>query len=218
MVIVGHDYGAPEMSVVINVADSWGVKPDARVGILGGSFNPAHEGHLHISALAREHLKLDHVIWMVSPQNPLKPETEMAPFVERFDGAVQMASADTSVIVSDIEVQLGTRYSADTLKTLKSMSPKMAIVWIMGADNLAQIDRWESWGTIFSTVPIAIFARPPYSNGVMACTAAEDFADSQLGESRGAELALLPPPAWIYFDTPLNSKSATRIRTGCEPE
>jgi nicotinate-nucleotide adenylyltransferase len=203
---------------MINVANSWGVKPDARVGILGGSFNPAHEGHLHISALAHEKLGLDHVIWMVSPQNPLKPEQTMAAFTDRMDGAARVASADAAIIVSDIEVQMRTRYSAHTLEALKSAAPQMAVVWIMGADNMAQIDKWESWTTIFSTLPIAIFARPPYSNGVGDCTAAETFAENQLEESRGVELAMQSPPAWIYFDTPLNSKSATRIRAGREAE
>ncbi len=200
------------------VTNSWGIEPGASVGILGGSFNPAHEGHLHISALARERLRVDHIVWMVSPQNPLKSEDGMAAFSERMAGAIRVASADPAIIVSDIETKLGTRYSADTLVALKSASPDTPLVWIMGADNLAQIDRWESWTTIFSTVPIAVFARPPYSGGVMACKAAEDFAESQMSESRGAELAMQSPPAWIYFDTPLNSKSATRIRAGREAE
>ncbi len=201
-----------------SLTDIWGVKPNAKVGVLGGSFNPAHDGHLHISALAREKLQLDHVIWLVSPQNPLKSPDGMASLSIRLAGAIDVASVDSTIIVSDFETQKATQYTADTLTTLKSAAPGLAIVWIMGADNLMQIDRWESWTTIFNTVPIAIFARPPYSGGVMACKAADDFAESQLGESRGAELAMQSPPAWIYFDTPLNSKSATRIRAGREAE
>ncbi len=200
------------------LSDLWGVAPHARVGIMGGSFNPAHDGHLHIARLALERIGLDRVVWLISPQNPLKLGEDMAAFTDRFNAAVVTAQSDPAIIVSDMEAELGTRYTADTLQQLKAEAPDMYLVWIMGADNLIQIDKWEAWTAIFGTVPVAVFARPPYCDSVMACEAAETFAESQLDQSRGAELPVQPPPAWIYFDTPLNAESATRIRRGREAQ
>lgn len=217
MVTVGPD-GQRGDDGMTDVCQAWGVASDAVVGVMGGSFNPAHDGHLHISGLACTRLRLDRMVWLVSPQNPLKSATDMASFQNRFQATDKTARADDRIVVSDLEARLGTRHTADTLVQLTSLAPGLHIVWIMGADNLAQIDRWMSWTTIFETVPIAVFARPPYSDGVMTCKAADTFADSRLDETRGARLALQPPPAWIYFDTPLNSESATRIRTGREAE
>ena len=184
-----------------------------RTGILGGSFNPAHDGHMHISRLALEHLALDQVWWLVSPQNPLKPVDGMAPFEERFASAQAIASAEPRIVVSDAEIHLATRYTAETLPQIIKASPNTRFVWIMGADNLSEMEQWESWITIFQTMPIAVFARPPYDSGVLACTVATRFADHRHDESRGEVLVEMVPPAWIYFDTPLNPKSATQIRS-----
>ena len=130
-----------------------------RVGLLGGSFNPAHEGHLHISRLALDHLGLDELWWLVSPRNPMKPARGMASFDERLAGARTVA-ADPRIAVSGIERRLGTRYTADTLRALGARFPRIAFVWVMGADNLAQISRWKDWTAIFEAVPIAVFDRP----------------------------------------------------------
>lgn len=189
-----------------------------RVGILGGSFNPAHEGHLHIATLALETLALDQVWWLVSPQNPLKPVEGMAAFEERFASARNIASADSRIVVSDAEKQLGRQYTAETLPQIIEQHPNTRFVWVMGADNLSQMEHWENWPSIFNTLPIAVFARPPYDSSVLTCTVATRFADHRQDESQGAELADMSAPAWIYFDTPLNPKSATQIRTRRNPE
>ncbi len=189
-----------------------------RVGILGGSFNPAHDGHLHISQLALECLALDTVWWLVSPQNPLKPVSGMMAFEDRILAAEQVAQPEPRIVVSDAEAKLSTRFTADTLPQLVALFPDVQFVWIMGADNLIQIDQWEDWQSIFSTLPIAAFARPPYSDSMLACKAVERFAESQVEQARGVELADMPPPAWIYFDTPLHPESATRIRSRRESE
>lgn len=189
-----------------------------RVGILGGSFNPAHEGHIHISTLALEALALDQVWWIVSPQNPLKPVEGMATFEERFASAEEMAREDQRIVVSDLEKQLGKQFTAETLPLIAGQYPNTRFVWIMGADNLSQMEHWENWPSIFNTVPIAVFARPPYDSSVLTCTVAARFADHRQDESRGAELADMSAPAWIYFDTPLNPKSATQIRSRRNPE
>lgn len=189
-----------------------------RIGILGGSFNPAHDGHVHIAQLALDRLALDQVWWMVSPQNPLKDPEGMAAYEDRFAAAEEMASADCRILVSDAEFLVGTHYTAETLPLVIKANPNNRFVWIMGADILPEMDRWENWEAIFNTLPIAVFARPPYDSSVLACAVASRFADHRHDESRGEDLADMEPPAWIYFDTPLNPKSATQIRSGRSPE
>ena len=184
-----------------------------RVGLLGGSFNPAHEGHLHISRLALDHLGLDELWWLVSPQNPLKPVEGMAPFDERLAGARAMAE-DPRIVVSDIEQRLGTRYTADTLRALGVRFPRIAFVWVMGADNLAEISRWKDWTAIFEAVPIAVFDRPSYSYGALVRGAARRFARFRIDPRHARTLAGLEPPAWVFVRGELNAASASGIRRG----
>ena len=135
-----------------------------RIGLLGGSFNPAHRGHLHLSLTALQRLDLDEVWWLVSPQNPLKPVAGMAPFAARLDQARQVAAGHKRIRVTDLENRLGgSHYTADTLKALRRRFPRLRFVWLMGGDNLVQIRHWERWAEIFRTVPIAVFDRPSYS-------------------------------------------------------
>ncbi|HJZ14907.1 MAG TPA: nicotinate-nucleotide adenylyltransferase [Stellaceae bacterium] len=181
--------------------------------MLGGSFNPAHGGHLHLSRLALQHLDLDEVWWLVSPQNPLKPVAGMAPFAERLEQATTAAASDPRIRVTDIEAKLGTTYTADTLKALRRRFPRARFVWLMGGDNLGQISYWKGWQDIFRTVPIAVFARPPTSLKALAGRAAHRFAKARVPEASARRLALLPPPAWVFFHTRLDPRSATRIRT-----
>ncbi len=184
-----------------------------RVGILGGSFNPAHIGHLHVSRLALDRLKLDEVWWLVSPQNPLKPEDGMAPFKDRLKSARALARG-RDIWASDLEMELGTQYTADTLKALKGRFPENLFVWIMGADNLIEIARWNDWTAIFEAVPIAVFARPAYSFKALVSTAAKRFARYRVKEIRAAALAEHKPPAWVFLHIPLSPASATLIRGG----
>ncbi len=149
-----------------------------RIGLLGGSFNPAHGGHLHISRLALSRLDLDEVWWLVSPQNPLKPAAGMAPFAERLAQAADIAAADRRIKVSDIEARLGTRYTADTLKALTRRFPRARFVWLMGGDNLAQLPYWKRWQDIVGTVPIAVFDRPGSSLRALAGSAGAALRDS----------------------------------------
>lgn len=184
-----------------------------RVGILGGSFNPAHEGHRHISLLALKHLALDELWWLVSPQNPLKSTEDMDSFDERFASAKAMAR-HPRIRVTDIEARLGTRYTADTLKTIIRYFPQTHFVWIMGADNLHQIDRWKNWRLIFRMVPVAVFDRAPFVWGALASHAARRFRHYRLQTSRAAQLARMKPPAWVFFHTQLHPASSTAIRAG----
>lgn len=191
----------------------FGDRRATRIGLLGGSFNPAHEGHLHISRVALKRLGLDELWWLVSPQNPLKPTRGMAPLAERLEGARRLA-AHPRIRVTDIEREFGTRYTADTIRTLRRRFPRARFVWIMGADNLIQIARWENWPAIFSTVPVAILDRPTYSLRALASEAARRFAGFRLPADQAGRLADMEPPAWMFLHIRLSGASATRIRAG----
>ena len=181
------------------------------IGLLGGSFNPAHEGHLEISLLALEKLRLDYIWWMVSPQNPLKPKKGMASLSERLSTARRTAD-DPRISVTDIETELGTLYTADTLLALCDHFSETRFVWLMGADNLVQMHHWQQWCKIFYTVPVAVFARPNYSSHAEDAEASKQFAPHRIPADEAQNLALRRPPAWVYFDQPLNPASATEIR------
>jgi len=181
---------------------------------LGGSFNPAHRGHLHLSLLALQHLALDEVWWLVSPQNPLKPVAGMAPFALRVEQARRVAAGYRRIAVSDIESRLGgSYYTADTVKVLCRRYPRWRFVWLMGADNLEQLRRWERWDEIFQTVAIAVFDRPSHALKALAGLPARRYARRRLPMSAARRLAEIRPPAWVFFDTPLDPSSATRIRS-----
>lgn len=149
---------------------------------------------------------------MVSPQNPLKSTNQMAPFEERLAGAHKLA-AHPDIRVTDVEQHLNTRYTYDTLKALKLCFPRIQFVWIMGADNLAQISQWQRWTKIFNIVPIAVFDRAPYSFDALAGKAAQAFARFKRRPRDAHKLAEIRPPAWIFFHTRLHPGSATIIRS-----
>jgi nicotinate-nucleotide adenylyltransferase len=188
-----------------------GAHAGARIGILGGSFNPAHLGHRHISLEALKRLGLDEIWWMVTPQNPLKPVEGMAPFEERLEGARRLAR-HPRIRVTDIEERLGTLYTADTLAALRRHFPRLRLVWIMGADNLIQIPKWEEWTRIFEAVPIAIFNRPTYSLRALNGKAAQRFRRFRLKPREARRLVRSAPPAWVFLVGPLHPASATLIR------
>ena len=182
-----------------------------RIGVLGGSFNPAHEGHLHISLAALKMLRLDQVWWLVAPQNPLKPADGMAPLAERMKGARKVAR-HPAFRVTDIEVALGTRFTADTLAALRRRFPAVTFVWLMGADNLAQMPRWQRWKEIFAHHPVAVFDRSPYSYRSLGGRAAHRFEHRRMVGRSAGMLARSALPAWVYAHQPRHPASATEIR------
>ncbi len=186
--------------------------PPRRVGILGGSFNPAHAGHRHISLEALKRLDLDEIWWLVAPQNPLKPERGMAPFKRRYAEAARLAR-HPRIRVLDIETHLGTRYTADTIAKLQHLFPRTRFVWLMGADNLAQIRDWDRWTQIFARVPIAVLARPTYCLKGLAGLAAQRYARRRVTPEAARGLAEMAPPAWVFLPIPLDASSATEIRS-----
>ena len=183
-----------------------------RIGLLGGSFNPAHEGHLYISREALKRLQLDQVWWLVSPQNPLKPEAGMAPLAKRAAHACEIAR-HPRIRVTTIEARLGTRYTVDTLARLRRRFPAAQFVWLMGADNLLQMPKWRRWTQIFNTVSIAVFARQSYDFKALAGVAAHRFRAERVSADRLPGLAGQTPPAWAYVPLRRHPATATDIRS-----
>ena len=180
------------------------------IGLLGGSFDPAHEGHAHITRVALRRFGLDRVWWLVSPGNPLK-EHGPAPLDLRIERARKVIN-DPRVIVTGIEERLGTRYTAETIAALQQRYRGVRFVWLMGADNLSQFDRWQSWKQIANSVPIGVVARPGY--GVQARTSkmARMFRGAQLDPRASTVLGSHDAPAWCYVNHPLSHASSTAIR------
>lgn len=189
-----------------------GLYSGLRIGLLGGSFNPAHDGHRHITLEALKRLKLDFVWWLVSPQNPLKTANGMAPLDLRVAWAHAVLGPHPQALVTCLETALGTRFTADTLRRLTSLFPRTRFVWLMGADNLEQLPRWQRWQSILQRVPVAVLDRPPYLYGATASRAAQRFARARVKEERAASLAKRKPPAWTMLHQPRRAISATEIR------
>jgi nicotinate-nucleotide adenylyltransferase len=182
-----------------------------RIGLLGGSFNPAHEGHRHASLVALKRLRLDQVWWLVSPQNPLKPERGTAPFDGRLARAQEVAR-HPRLVVTDLERRLGTRYTIDTIRAIKRRYPQARFVWIMGSDNFAELQRWKDWQAIMAEMPLAVIARPGYGFAPLATRAAKRYAARRLPEHKAGLLLKRKPPVWAYLHAPLNPLSSTALR------
>lgn len=182
-----------------------------RIGLLGGSFNPAHEGHLHISLEAMKRLKLDEIWWLVSPQNPLKKAGDLADYGKRFASA-QYAAQHKRIRVLDVEAKHGLYYTIDTLKFLQARHRNCRFVWLMGADNLAGFHRWRAWREIARRVPMAVLDRAPYGLRALHAKCAITFAGARLGTSQARLIAGLLAPRWAYLTIPRHPLSATYLR------
>lgn len=182
-----------------------------RVGLFGGSFNPAHDGHAHVAETALMRLQLDRVIWLVSPQNPLKSPRETAPLSARMASAAAVARGP-SMIVSDAETRMGARYTLDTLRVLKGRFPGVHFIWIMGSDNLASFHRWRGWVEIARLVPIAVVARPGAMLRSRVAPTARRFARFRVPSREAPLLPLVAAPAWVYLRGRLNFASSTALR------
>jgi len=180
-------------------------------GLLGGSFNPAHDGHRAISLNAIDALGLDELWWLVSPGNPLKPAKGMAPLPARL-GSAQRAARRSPIRATAIEAELGTRYTIDTLRKLVRKYPNRRFIWIMGADNLAGLPRWRDWRGIARLMPIAVVARPGYNGRTHAALAMgwlRRFVRPVDQKSRWTDWR---PPALVFLRFSPDVRSATAIR------
>lgn len=182
-----------------------------RIGLLGGSFNPAHGGHRMISELALRRLRLDLVWWLVTPGNPLKDAAGLKPLAERIENARLLAD-HPRIRVTAIEADVGTSRTRDTLRYLKRRCPVTRFVWVMGADNLANFDRWHAWQEIAAMIPIAVIDRPGNTLTAVAGRAAAWLAPYRIDESDAATLADRDPPAWIFLHGQRSPLSSTELR------
>ena len=185
------------------------------MGLLGGSFNPAHEGHRHVAELALARLDLDQVWLMVSPGNPLKPVSGMAPFAERLASAAAIGDG-RRVIATAIEAAFGTRYSIDTLRMLRRRFPRVRFVWIMGADILTQLPRWRRWREIARDLAFVILPRPGYTWPALAGQAARRLRGRRR-PAHEAPIVSRSRSGWVFLPAPQNPTSATAIREPSRP-
>ena len=185
--------------------------PGVRIGLLGGSFNPAHAGHRRLSEIARRRLGLHRVWWMVSPGNPLKPTAELAPLATRLAEARRIANARW-IEVTAFEADLGSVYTFDTLTFLRARYPRAEFVWLMGADNLATMHRWRAWSRIAETLPMAVIDRPGWHLRALASPAARRFAGHRISEASARKVVAADPPVWTMLTGPLSTLSSTAIR------
>jgi nicotinate-nucleotide adenylyltransferase len=176
------------------------------IGLFGGSFDPAHEGHVHLTQEAIKQMGLDQVWWLVTPGNPLKAR-QPAPMVERLARARQVMD-HPRVVITDLESDLGTRTTASTIKALKAIYPDVQFVWLMGADNLVQFHKWDRWRDILRLVPVGVFARPGWGVAARLSVAARAFRVNRV--ARGERLRVAP--AWCFVNMPLNDASSSAIR------
>jgi nicotinate-nucleotide adenylyltransferase len=182
-----------------------------RIGLLGGSFNPAHGGHRKLSLAALHALGLDEVWWLVSPGNPLKPAAGMASLAARFASAQRQARR-ALIRVTAIECALGTRYTLDTLQALVRRYPRHGFVWIMGADNLAQFHHWRDWRAIARTMPIAVVPRPGYDAAALASPAMAWLRRYRVPAASFKTRGEWSAPALVILRFDPDPRSATAIR------
>lgn len=183
------------------------------IGLFGGSFNPAHAGHLHVANCGLQRLNLDAIWWMVSPQNPLKPQ--QPPYEQRVQ-TVRALGLPPRMRISHMENEFGTNYSVDTLRRAHGRWPRHRFVFLIGDDNLTQLPRWKNWREIMETVPIAVIARPSQktANALKARLgqAARTYRHARIAEAQAHTLAWQTAPAWTYLTPPLNSLSSSTLR------
>jgi nicotinate-nucleotide adenylyltransferase len=185
-------------------------RPGQVIGLLGGSFDPAHEGHVHITKEALKRFGLDRVWWLVSPGNPLKSQGPAA--IETRLEHARNVMVHPKVVVTDIEAHTGTRYTAQTLEVLQKLYPSVRFVWLMGADNLADFHRWDRWEWIMQNVPIGVIARPGERVAARMSPAAERFSRAKIMGRVSRRLGSSLAPAWCLVNVPMIDISSSQIR------
>ncbi len=183
-----------------------------RIGLMGGTFNPPHEGHVVCAETALRRLKLDQLWWMVTPGNPLKSSSGL-PSLESRMAASRALVTDPAVRVTGFEAELGSPYTYATVRYLRRRFPRTRFVWVMGADNLATFDRWRHWRGVAGMLPIAVVDRPGWHLTALASPAARALARGRLPESDAALLPTRKPPAWVFLTSRLSEASSTALRT-----
>lgn len=186
--------------------------PGQRVGVMGGSFNPPHEGHSIVARTASRRLQLDQLWWLVTPGNPLKTHDGLAPLEQRMAACRELAGTDPRMKVTAFEAELGSAYTALTLQYLTRRFPDVHFVWVMGADNLANFHRWQNWRGIAAMMPIAVVDRPDWRLRALASPAAQALRSAQLPEQDASTLPIRPTPCWTFLTSKLSTLSSTELR------
>ncbi|MEO6394399.1 MAG: nicotinate-nucleotide adenylyltransferase [Devosia sp.] len=186
--------------------------PRMRIGLFGGSFNPAHEGHRLVALQCLKRLQLDAVWLLVSPGNPLKDHAQLQPLATRVDQTREVMNHHPAIAVTGFEAERGFQYSYQTLEFLTAAAPETRFVWIMGSDNLIDFDRWERWEEIARLLPMAIYARPGAALKAPLSKAATALAGFRLPEEAAETLAERSPPVWVYLHGVMSEQSSTAIR------
>jgi nicotinate-nucleotide adenylyltransferase len=185
--------------------------------LFGGSFDPPHAAHLSASLLAMKRLALHRVWWLVTPGNPLKNTMGLAPLTERVAAARALAR-HPRIDVTDIEAEIGVRYSFDTVRYLVSHCPGVRFVWIMGADNLRSFHLWQNWRAIADLIPIAVIDRPGPSLRAASSVTAHALGSARIPERDAASLLSRPTPAWVLLHGLKSSLSSTALRAARRPQ
>ena len=196
---------------IAGVTDLPPVAAGMKIGLFGGSFNPPHEGHRLVALQCLKRLALDAVWMLVSPGNPLKDESHLAPLAARVEAARQLVD-HPRVAVTGFEAAHGFRYTYDTLNHLRQRFPATRFVWIMGADNLEQFDRWERWQDIAALLPLVVYSRPGSTLRASRSRAATVLAAYRIPEADAERIAELDPPAWVHLHGLTSHESSTAIR------
>jgi nicotinate-nucleotide adenylyltransferase len=191
-------------------AASW-ARAGLKIGLFGGSFNPAHGGHRHVAVSALTLLRLDAVIWLVAPQNPLKTTDDMADYDRRMASA-QSVARHPRMHVSDMERRHRCFYTAETIRLWRQQYPRARFVWLMGGDSFLSFHRWKDWRDIMNAVPVAILPRPGASLAAAKARAGRQMAHAMVSSNLAARLPDMAPPAWTVLTAELDKRSATAIR------
>jgi nicotinate-nucleotide adenylyltransferase len=185
--------------------------PGMKIGLFGGTFNPPHAAHRAASMLALKKLGLDRVWWLVTPGNPLKNNAKLPPLEKRLAAARKVA-AHPKIDVTGVEAELGTRYTFDTVTRLRQRRPGVHFVFIVGADNLAHLHRWERWRGLLRRIALAVVDRPEFELSSLAAPAAVAFGQFRITENRARMIPRLTPPAWIFLRGLKSELSSTALR------
>jgi nicotinate-nucleotide adenylyltransferase len=185
--------------------------PDQRVGLMGGTFNPPHEGHAVCATMALRRLELDQLWWTVTPGNPLKSGAGLPELGARMAASCPFARSP-AIKITSFEAALGSPYTYATIRFVTRRFPRVRFVWVMGADNLATFHRWQHWKDIARLVPIAVVDRPGWHLKALSSPAARFLARRRLPEASAALLPVRTPPAWVLLTTKLSEASSTALR------
>lgn len=187
------------------------IEPGMTIGLYGGSFNPAHQGHRHVALTGLKRLDLDKIWCLVTPGNPLKDNADLPSLQTRLAQTTQLMN-HPSIEITGFEERTGSSYSAQTIRWLSTRYPKNRFIWLMGADNLANFHHWRQWRSIFATLPIAIIDRPGYSLSPLSSMAAQTFQRWRIREEEAQGLTNDQSPSWVFLHGPRSFLSSTHLR------